>query len=89
MKRVRITISGQVQGVWYRKNAQAKAQELGLNGWVKNTSNGHVLAEAQGENAALQQFITWCYQGPEAAIVTGVETENIATEECFSFDIHR
>ena len=87
MKRVRIEISGEVQGVFFRKNAATKAQELGLLGWVKNTSNGKVLAEAQGENAQIESFITWCYQGPDAAVVTGVETENIPQEDDLGFMI--
>lgn len=89
MKRIRITISGKVQGVWYRKSTQQKAQELGLDGWVKNLENGSVLLEAQGNAAALEQLITWCYRGPENAIVTGVETENIPVEESFGFEVIR
>lgn len=87
MKRIRITVSGEVQGVFFRKSAQEKASELGLSGWVKNLSNGHVLAEAEGEPAKLEQFITWCYRGPELAMVAGVETENIPLEDERSFII--
>lgn len=80
MKRVRITISGVVQGVYFRTSARNKAIELGLNGWVRNLNNGSVLAEAEGIHSAVEQFITWCYHGPDAAIVTGVDLENIPTE---------
>jgi len=89
MKRVRITISGEVQGVFYRKSAQEKATELGLAGWVKNLSNGHVVAEVEGEPAKVEQFITWCYRGPDAAVVAGVETQTIAIEGEHSFIILR
>lgn len=89
MKRVRITISGEVQGVFYRKSAQEKATELGLSGWVKNLGNGHVLAEAEGEPAKVEQFITWCYRGPDAAVVTGVNTQNVPIEGESSFIILR
>ena len=74
-KRVRLKITGVVQGVWFRKSTKDKADELKLTGWVKNLDNGAVLAVAQGPSAAVEQFITWCYQGPEKAVVTGVETE--------------
>ena len=87
MKRVRIRISGEVQGVFYRKSAQDIATELGLGGWVKTLSNGHVLAEAEGEPAQIEQFITWCYRGPDRAVVAGVETENIAVEGDTQFSI--
>lgn len=75
MKRVRLSITGVVQGVSYRMSARNKAIDLGLNGWVRNLSNGSVLSEAEGSSLAVEQFITWCYQGPENAIVTGVEIE--------------
>lgn len=74
-KRVRLKITGVVQGVWFRKSTKYKADELKLTGWVKNLDNGAVLAEAQGSSSAVEQFITWCYRGPENAVVTGVETE--------------
>ena len=89
MKRVQIEISGDVQGVFYRKTAMDMAQKLGLVGWVKNLSTGKVLAEAQGEPAKVEAFITWCYQGPERAVVTGVETENIPLEDERDFVILR
>lgn len=89
MKRVQIEISGDVQGVFYRQSALEMAQKLGLVGWVKNLSNGKVLAEAQGDAHNVEQFITWCYHGPEKAVVTGIETESIAVEGDTQFVIWR
>ena len=77
MKRVRITITGKVQGVFYRKSAQAKARALGLTGWVKNLETGGVLAEVQGEPFGVEEFMRWCHQGPERARVTRVEAESV------------
>jgi len=80
MKRRRITITGKVQGVFYRKNAQARATALGLSGWVKNLENGGVLAEVQGEPFGVEQFIAWCKEGPQRAQVTGVEVETVPSK---------
>ena len=77
MKRVSIVISGKVQGVFYRKSAQGKATALGLAGWVKNLENGGVMAEVQGEPFGVEEFIRWCRQGPDRAMVTRVETESV------------
>ena len=77
MKRVRITITGRVQGVFYRKSALAKATALGLAGWVKNLDNGGVLAEVQGEPFAVEEFIRWCRRGPDRARVVRVDTEPV------------
>ena len=72
VKRVRIIITGKVQGVFYRKSAQAKAIALGLSGWVKNLDGGGVLAEVQGEPFGVEEFIRWCHRGPDRARVTRV-----------------
>lgn len=74
--RVRLTISGQVQGVFFRQSAKEKADELGLVGWVRNTADdGGVEAVAQGEKERIDEFIAWCRQGPSFAKVENVEAK--------------
>ena len=41
-KTVQVIVSGKVQGVWYRGWTVGKAQELNLNGWVRNLTDGRV-----------------------------------------------
>ena len=74
-KKIHITISGKVQGVFYRMNAKNKADELGLVGWVKNTPDGKVEILAEGEEKNLKEFIKWCYNGSEGAKVNEVKVE--------------
>jgi acylphosphatase len=70
----RFTISGRVQGVGYRYFAQRAAQELGLDGWVRNRSDGSVECSATGPTRDLDAFEHSLRQGPPRAIVTSVET---------------
>ena len=51
---------GRVQGVFFRANAKACADSLGLAGWVRNRSDGTVEAVFEGEDAAVKQAIDWC-----------------------------
>ncbi len=74
-KEVHLNIFGRVQGVFYRAEAQEKAQELGLKGWVKNLPDGSVEALAQGPEDSLREFIEWCKKGPAQANVTNIEVE--------------
>lgn len=75
LKKIRITISGKVQGVFYRMNTKNKAGELGLTGWVKNTPNGKVEVLAEGKERVLKEFIKWCYNGSKGAKVDKIEVE--------------
>ncbi len=75
MKRVRIIVSGDVQGVGYRSWAKGKAKELGLSGWVKNRDDGAVEIVAEGSKSKLEEMIVLCQKGPEVAWVKEVIVE--------------
>lgn len=72
---MRIKISGLVQGVSFRFYAAEYANELGLRGLVKNLPEGEVYIEAEGDPAALQEFLLWCRKGSPGAQVKSVEVE--------------
>lgn len=74
-------ISGRVQGVSYRANAQHKARELGLVGWVRNCTDGRVEALARGDAGALKAFEAWLWQGPQFAEVSLVEARDADPSE--------
>jgi len=69
---VHVVISGQVQGVWFRASAKQKAEELGLNGWVKNNYNGSVEAVFEGDEEIIKKMVNWCHVGPPMAKVDNV-----------------
>lgn len=73
--RVDIKVFGKVQGVFFRKSAKIKADELGVVGWVKNCDDGLVEVMVQGEKKQVDQFIKWCKKGPPFANVERVEVE--------------
>jgi hydrogenase maturation protein HypF len=54
--RARLTIRGAVQGVGFRPFVFRLATELGLSGWVNNSSQG-VFAELEGDHSQVQKFI--------------------------------
>lgn len=74
-KEAHLKIFGRVQGVFYRAEAQEKAEQLGLKGWAKNSADGTVEVLVQGAEASLQEFIVWCKKGPELAHVTEVKVD--------------
>lgn len=73
-----ITVSGRVQGVFYRGNTVEQAVALGLAGEVRNMSNGDVEIVAEGDKEKIEKLIAWCRIGPTHASVDSVE---VAWEE--------
>ncbi|MBN1993070.1 MAG: acylphosphatase [Anaerolineae bacterium] len=72
--RAHVFVSGRVQGVNFRWHTQRKAQELGLTGWVRNLWDGRVEAIFEGDEKAVKNAVSWCYDGPPSARVDNVET---------------
>lgn len=66
------TVSGKVQGVFYRGSARDRALALGITGYAKNRSDGSVEVLAFGDAAALDALERWLWQGPPAARVTQI-----------------
>ncbi len=71
--RLNLSIQGRVQGVFYRASTAEKARSLGLQGWVRNVSDGSVELLAEGQKGALQELLDWCHEGPPAARVTHIQ----------------
>lgn len=73
MARLHLLITGRVQGVFYRQSTTQVATDLGLRGWVRNLPDGRVEVLAEGSQAALEQLLAFCHEGPPAALVEQVE----------------
>ena len=71
--RAHVWISGRVQGVFFRASTVDEAVAMGIDGWVRNSSDGRVEAVLEGERSAVEAMIAWCRKGPPAARVSSVE----------------
>ncbi|KAF7504259.1 hypothetical protein GJ744_002517 [Endocarpon pusillum] len=80
-QRISYRVHGKVQGVFFRAFTQEKAQSYGITGFVKNTSDGKVEGEAQGNEDALQKFLKDISEGPKHAHVVKVEKSTIDTKD--------
>ncbi|MGB0974436.1 MAG: acylphosphatase [Flavobacteriaceae bacterium] len=89
MLQYNITVYGKVQGVWFRKYTQIKAQELHICGIVKNQSNGTVYIEAVGNQHNLTDFIQWLKtKGSPLSEITNVTYTAIQPKQHYTeFDI--
>jgi acylphosphatase len=77
MKHLNIHIKGWVQGVGYRYSALKAARSFGINGFVRNETDGSVYIEAEGDELNLGLFMDWCRRGPSFGRVDEVtQTES-------------
>ena len=63
MKRVRVHVSGLVQGVFYRAECERTARGLGLGGLVRNLPDGRVEAVFEGPDESVAKALEWCRAG--------------------------
>ena len=86
--RMRLFASGRVQGVLYRRSAQAKARKLGIAGWARNLIDGRVEMLCEGEEKNIQEFLQWAKKGPFFARVSNMEAQEEEYQgEFASFEI--
>lgn len=73
--RLRVRITGRVQGVFFRESTRQLAERLKLGGWVRNLSDGTVEAVFEGPAAAVAQAVAWTRHGPPGASVDEVQVD--------------
>jgi acylphosphatase len=76
-----VSIRGRVQGVGYRAFVEREALAGGLEGWVRNCSDGSVEAVFAGPAEAVRKTIGTCRCGPYAARVDAFEDRAADTSE--------
>jgi acylphosphatase len=85
---VDVTVTGLVQGVFFRAEAQRQAQRLGVAGWVRNEPDGSVAARFEGEPDAVDAMVAWCREGPRHARVDGVDVRRCEPTGATGFEVN-
>jgi acylphosphatase len=89
VKSVFIIIGGRVQSVGFRYFVCHKAAEFQISGWVRNSPDGNVEIEAEGEPENLEIFLNWIKIGPARAIIRTFSVSEINPARNFkNFTIH-
>jgi acylphosphatase len=67
--RIRLWVTGRVQGIGFRAFVQHTGALLGLTGWVRNVGYDHVEAVAEGPRPELEKFVEAVKAGPHGSRV--------------------
>jgi len=70
---LRLRVEGFVQAVGYRNFAIIEAGRLGLDGWVRNRSDGTVEILISGPTRTVEEFVGAAMRGPAGSRVKNVE----------------
>ena len=76
-------VSGRVQGVGYRFFAERVANQLGIQGYVKNLWDGNVEVYAIGDAVSLAELKLRLAEGPRSAHVSGVEESDEPVDKSY------
>ncbi|MBD8585157.1 acylphosphatase [Frigoribacterium sp. CFBP 13729] len=87
--RRRALVHGTVQGVGYRFSTEGEADRLGVDGFVRNRSDGTVEVEVEGTPEAVGQLLAWLEDGPTGADVSRVDVEELAPTGEGGFETRR
>ena len=87
LKRTRVLISGQVQGVYFRDTCRRMAAQRGVNGWVRNLRDGRVEAVFEGAEDAVDTMVAWAHRGPRSARVADVAVHSEPPEGLAGFAV--
>jgi acylphosphatase len=76
-----VVIRGRVQRVGFRAWVERTAITDGLQGWVRNRSDGTVEAVFAGSAAQVEAMLRACHEGPRSAQVDAVEELESAPDD--------
>ncbi|MFQ6613466.1 MAG: acylphosphatase [Fidelibacterota bacterium] len=62
-KRISATVTGRVQGVWFRDFTRRVARSLNVSGFVRNQPDGTVYLEAEGSTSDINELMKAVKQG--------------------------
>lgn len=81
IRRVKVLVSGRVQGVYFRLFTQNKAKHLDVKGSVMNLEDGRVEIIAEADESNIEKLIQWCRKGPITARVDHVEVVDLEQDQ--------
>ena len=86
LTRVDLEIFGMVQGVFFRAHTRDKAKSIGVRGWCRNTRNGTVEGQLEGNVDTVEAMKDWLYAvGSPSSIIDQAVFKNESEIQEYSF----
>lgn len=85
--RRRLTVSGRVQGVFFRDSVRQRANAHHVAGWVCNRSDGALEAVFEGQPDNVERLVRFAETGPRQADVESIDVREEEPEGLSGFEI--
>jgi len=89
MKTIRVYLSGNVQGVFFRKYIEEKANELGIRGFVRNLEDGRVEVLIEGKDENVNSMFEICKKGNQHTKVMDIQFQELKNQGFKEFKVLR
>jgi len=87
-QRIRLLVTGKVQGVFFRQALKVIAIKNNVTGWVRNLEDGRVESLLEGDIDAVNAVVEWAHGGPANSRVDDVEIKNeVFKDEFTDFEV--
>ena len=88
-KSVRLTISGSVQGLFFRQFVKDNADKNNVRGYIRGLEDGRVEIFLEGEMDDVDSMISLCKRGPQHSQVRSVQEKEEKFQDFKEFKILR
>lgn len=82
-----MTVTGRVQGVFFRDSLRRRANSHDVAGWATNRSDGAVEAVFEGTPEDVERLVAFAKTGPRQAEVDSVDVRDEEPEGLAGFEI--
>jgi len=86
-KAVKLSISGTVQGVFYRRFVKDNADKNNVMGFVRNLEDGRLEVFLEGEQESVDNMIAICKRGPAHSNLKKIEEKEEKFQDFKEFRI--
>jgi acylphosphatase len=85
--RRRVTVTGRVQGVFFRDSLRQRADSQNVAGWATNRTDGALEAVFEGSPDGVERLVQFAKTGPPQAEVDSVDVREEEPEGLSGFEI--
>ena len=87
IKSTRLTITGSVQGAFFRQFIKENANKHKLKGYVRNLEDGKVEVFLEGQNEDIDAMISICKRGPQHSQIRHVDEKSESFQDFKEFKV--